>query len=76
MKGGSYDFDDSDYESSDYDDSSSDEDFIHNDLSDKYISIINEFNNKPVLTGGAVNATSTSRVKLIPMFPYIVKSDI
>ena len=64
---------DSDDSNSDSDDSDSDD---SRDLSSKYISIINEFNSKPVrMTGGLVGGSSGSegRVKIIPMFPYVVK---
>ena len=63
----------SDYSSS-YSDSDYDE--ANTNLSSKYISIINEFKSKPVkMTGGLVggSANSDGRVKIIPMFPYVIK---
>lgn len=63
--------------SSDYDDSDSYDDSDNENLSSSYISIINEFSTpatKKKLTGGLVNSSS-SRVKVIPMFPYIIKTE-
>ena len=69
---GSDDDSDEDDESSESSDDSDSED---GELSSKYISIINEFKSKPVrMTGGLVGGSSNSgRVKIIPMFPYIIK---
>lgn len=69
---GSDDDSDEDDESTESSDDSDSED---GELSSKYISIINEFKSKPVrMTGGLVGGSSNSgRVKIIPMFPYIIK---
>ena len=67
-------------EGDDSDDSTEDDDSEDDDndnLSSSYISIINEFStpaSKKKLSGGLVSSSS-SHVKVIPMFPYIIKTE-
>ena len=62
----------SEYDSSEYSDISSDE----SDNDEKYVSVIKEFTTPaPALTGGLVGSSQpNTRIRIIPMFPYILNT--